>query len=130
LTMKWLVCFWLWLKLMIKQCEYKFLVQEHDAACTMIFFSVSLMFKRKKSQKLAQMPWILLKCCGVQAQDLVGPPPIMYSVLSILYHILIGIGPSTCMSIAERLYTQGYISYPRTETTHYPENFDLKWDRS
>ncbi|CAG8638027.1 972_t:CDS:10, partial [Paraglomus brasilianum] len=37
----------------------------------------------------------------------------------------LGIGPHDVMSIAERLYMQGYISYPRTETTSYPKNFDL-----
>ncbi|KAH8552837.1 DNA topoisomerase [Umbelopsis sp. PMI_123] len=37
----------------------------------------------------------------------------------------LGISPTECMSIAERLYTQGYISYPRTETSSYPPSFDL-----
>ena len=37
-----------------------------------------------------------------------------------------GIGAHHAMQIAERLYIQGYISYPRTESTGYPQGFDLK----
>ncbi len=37
----------------------------------------------------------------------------------------LGISPMNAMHLAERLYTQGFISYPRTETTQYAANFDF-----
>jgi DNA topoisomerase-3 len=38
---------------------------------------------------------------------------------------LLGIGPQHAMHVAERLYLQGYITYPRTETNKYSSAFDL-----
>ena len=32
--------------------------------------------------------------------------------------------PYELMRVAQMLYRFGYISYPRTETTQYPENYD------
>ncbi|EJN60734.1 DNA topoisomerase I [Halogranum rubrum] len=36
----------------------------------------------------------------------------------------IGYSAQRAMSIAEDLYTAGYITYPRTDNTHYPEDLD------
>ncbi|VDN11736.1 unnamed protein product [Dibothriocephalus latus] len=38
----------------------------------------------------------------------------------------LGIGPHSTMATAERLYTSGFINYPRTESTAYPPSLDLK----
>jgi DNA topoisomerase I len=38
----------------------------------------------------------------------------------------IGIGPSRAARIAEDLYTDGFISYPRTDNTVYPRSLDLR----
>ena len=38
----------------------------------------------------------------------------------------LGLGPADAMHFAEQLYLKGLMSYPRTETNKYPENFDLQ----
>ena len=54
-----------------------------------------------------------------------GKNNIHFSLMN--FHVLqLGLSPHHAMQIAERLYTSGYISYPRTETTQYADNADLK----
>jgi len=38
----------------------------------------------------------------------------------------LGLGPDDSLHVAEHLYLKGILSYPRTETDKYPENFDLE----
>ncbi|KAL4719029.1 hypothetical protein ACJJTC_001219 [Scirpophaga incertulas] len=64
---------------------------------------------------------------NIQAKEKVKPRPTALNTVELMRVASagLGMGPHHAMQIAERLYTQGYISYPRTETTSYPENYDL-----
>ena len=37
-----------------------------------------------------------------------------------------GMSSHSAMQVAERLYLSGFMTYPRTETTSYPKNFNFK----
>ncbi|KAA3673979.1 DNA topoisomerase III [Paragonimus westermani] len=64
----------------------------------------------------------------VNRKEKVKPRPLGLNTVEMLRAASagLGIGPHTAMAVAERLYTSGYINYPRTETTTYPKTFDLK----
>ncbi|RLG22792.1 DNA topoisomerase I [Methanosarcinales archaeon] len=54
-------------------------------------------------------------------------PPIPFNTTEFLRAATsIGFSASSAMSIAENLYTNGYISYPRTDNTVYPASLNLK----
>jgi len=54
-------------------------------------------------------------------------PPTPFNTTSFLREASnIGYSPSTALSIAESLYQDGIISYPRTDNTQYPKSLDLK----
>lgn len=62
-----------------------------------------------------------------RAEEAKRPPPGLNTcdLLKVLSNLL-RIGPHQGLQMAERLYTQGYLSYPRTESTAYPPGFDLR----
>jgi DNA topoisomerase-3 len=82
---------------------------------------VYLFYNDLKSEKNARV-------IDVRLQEKSKARPLALNTVEMLRSASAGMGmsPMHTMSIAERLYTQGFISYPRTETTQYPTNFDFK----
>jgi len=54
-----------------------------------------------------------------------GRPPPFSTTTFLAAASTLGITAHSAMEIAERLYTQGYISYPRTDNTVYPRSLNL-----
>jgi len=62
----------------------------------------------------------------VRSKQSKRPPPGMTTVEMLKTCSKMGIGAHRAMQIAERLYLDGFISYPRTESSAYPPGFDFK----
>jgi DNA topoisomerase I len=63
----------------------------------------------------------------VKQKSATRPPPTPFNTTGFLTAAAsLGIGPSRAARIAEDLYTDGYISYPRTDNTVYPRSQDLR----
>src|ERR671914_1397917 len=62
----------------------------------------------------------------VEQKSATRPAPIPFNTTAFLTAAAnIGISPSRAARLAEALYTDGYISYPRTDNTVYPGSLDL-----
>ena len=63
----------------------------------------------------------------VKEKSATRPAPIPFNTTGFLTAAAgIGISPSRAARLAEDLYTDGYISYPRTDNTVYPSSVDLR----
>src|SRR3990170_8533771 len=78
---------------------------------------------RKAHQNLANTAPVT----EVRQKSATRPPPTPFNTTGFLTAAAsLGIGPSRAARIAEDLYTDGYISYPRTDNTVYPRSLDLR----
>src|SRR5215213_9052284 len=67
------------------------------------------------------------KVTEIKEKSAKRPPPVPFNTTGFLSAAAnLGISPSRAARLAEDLYTDGYISYPRTDNTVYPRSLDLR----
>ncbi len=79
-----------------------------------------LIFGKVKDEKNA-------KVAELKERERNDKPPIPFNTTQFIKAAnVMGMQAARIMSIAEELYTNGYISYPRTDNTVYPKGLDLR----
>ncbi len=69
----------------------------------------------------------MTKVVKATSEKKVKPPPVGLNTVQLLRiaSSYLKMSPHTTMIVAEKLYTMGYITYPRTETTKYAASYDF-----
>ena len=63
----------------------------------------------------------------IEKRKTISKPPTPFNTTAFMSAASnLGIQPKRAMSIAEKLYMEGFTSYPRTDNTHYPDSLDLR----
>ena len=73
------------------------------------------------------MDWKQLRVLSVKETACFRARPLPLNTVEMLKFAskALGMGPKECTVFAERLYLKGYISYPRTESSAYPQHYNL-----
>ena len=85
------------------------------------------LFDKAKAGRIASLKGDRALVEGVTIKTVKQSPPTPFSTNDFLRAASnLGYSPSRALSIAESLYISGFISYPRTDNTHYPESLNIR----
>lgn len=91
------------------------------------FYEEDKLFDKKKADSLLGKKHDSAKVKALTKKEMRMKPPTPFNTTEFMRAAaLLGYQPSNAMRVAEGLYMNGYISYPRTDNTVYPKSLDIR----